>query len=144
MSDKRAEDFFAKLGDALSPSVRAEAMDDAIASHSESSPGSRYSSEANMLATGTVIGRYSIVGLLGRGGMGTVYQARDSQLDREVALKFLSARLTGDTNAAERLLAEARAAAGLEHTNVCVIHEIGETPDGQPFIAMALCDGETL
>jgi serine/threonine-protein kinase len=144
MSDKRAEDFFAKLGDALSPSVRAEAMDDAIASRSDSPPGSRDTSESDLLATGAVIGRYSIVGLLGRGGMGTVYQARDSRLDREVALKFLSARLTGDTDAAERLLAEARAVAALEHSNVCVIHEIGETPEGQPFIAMALCEGETL
>jgi TolB-like protein/tetratricopeptide (TPR) repeat protein len=144
MSDKRAEDFFAKLGDALSKSVRAEAMDDAIASRSDSTPGSRYIDESDLLSTGEVIGRYSIVGLLGRGGMGTVYKARDSRLDREVALKFLSARFSGDSDAAERLLAEARAAAALEHSNVCVIHEIGETQEGQPFIAMALCDGETL
>jgi TolB-like protein/tetratricopeptide (TPR) repeat protein len=144
MSDKRAEEFFAKLEEALSLSVRAEAIDDAVASRSDSSPGSRYLSESDLLSAGDVIGRYSIVGLLGRGGMGTVYKARDSRLDREVALKFLSSRFTGDSDAAERLLAEARAAAALEHSNVCVIHEIAETPDGQPFIAMALCDGETL
>jgi TolB-like protein/tetratricopeptide (TPR) repeat protein len=119
-------------------------MDDAIASRSDSPPGSYHLSESDLLSTGAVIGRYSILGLLGTGGMGTVYKARDSRLDRDVALKFLSPRFTGDADAAERLLAEARAVAALEHSNVCVIHEIGETSEGQPFIAMALCEGETL
>jgi len=93
---------------------------------------------------GRTIGRYRIVSHIARGGMGTVYRAHDSRLDREVALKFLPPHLGADANAAERLLVEARAAAGLEHPNVCAIHEIGETDDGQPFIAMAFYEGETL
>ncbi|HUQ19989.1 MAG TPA: protein kinase [Gemmatimonadaceae bacterium] len=141
---ERGEQFFAQFGNTLSSSVRAKALDDAVASRSDSSSGSHRSSESDALSKDTVIGHYSIVGLLGRGGMGTVYQARDTRLDRDVALKFLSARLTSDQHAAERLLAEARAAASLEHPNVCVVHEIGETAEGQPFIAMALCDGNTL
>src|SRR5687768_6682168 len=76
--------------------------------------------------------------------MGTVYRARDTRLDRDVALKFLYPHLTSDADAEERLLAEARAVAALEHPNICVVHEIGETSDGQPFIAMALCEGDTL
>ena len=138
-----AENFFAKFGGAvLSPPVLAEAVD-AVASPSDS-PRSNPATEASLLENGAVVGRYSIVGLLGRGGMGTVYRARDTRLDRDVALKFLYRHLTKDDEAEERLVAEARAAAGLAHPNICVVHEIAETTEGQSFIAMALCDGETL
>ena len=92
---------------------------------------------------GTSIGHYRILSLIGSGGMGTVYRAHDTRLDRDVALKFLpplSIRLDSE----ERLLLEARAAAALEHPNVCTVHEIGQTDDGRPFIAMALHEGKTL
>jgi serine/threonine-protein kinase len=95
------------------------------------------------LRAGARIGRYQILSVIGRGGMGTVYRAEDTVLERQVALKFLpplSTRLDDE----ERLLKEARSAAALEHPNVCTIHEIGQTDDGRPFITMALYEGETL
>jgi eukaryotic-like serine/threonine-protein kinase len=95
-------------------------------------------------ALGHQVGHYRILGSLGSGGMGTVYRAHDTKLDREVALKFLPPHLSAQPEARERLLVEARAAAALNHPNVCSIHEIGETTDGRPFIAMACYDGETL
>ena len=96
------------------------------------------------LHVGEVIGQYRILSLIARGGMGTVYRAHDTRLARDVALKFLPAYLAAQPDAEERLLMEARAAAGLEHPNVCSIHQIGETDDGRLFIAMAYYEGETL
>jgi len=96
------------------------------------------------LPAGHTVGRYRLLGVLGAGGMGTVYRAHDSRLARDVALKFLPPHLSAQPGARERLLVEARAAAGLEHPNVCSIHEIGETADGRPFIAMPCYEGETL
>lgn len=95
-------------------------------------------------AIGRMIKHYQILSHIGDGGMGTVYRALDTRLDREVALKFLPADANPQQDAARRLIREARAAAPLQHPNICVIHEVGETDEGQPFIAMALCDGETL
>ena len=95
-------------------------------------------------STGHCVGHYRLVGILGSGGMGTVYRALDTRLERVVALKFLPPHLSTQPEARERLLVEARAAAALDHPNVCSIHEIGETADGRPFIAMACYDGETL
>lgn len=95
------------------------------------------------LTPGRVVGPYRILERIGTGGMGTVYRARDTRLDRDVALKFLPSS-PADGRASERLLVEARAAAALEHHNVCTVHEIGETDDGRPFIAMAFYRGETL
>ena len=100
------------------------------------------------MATGAAIGRrinhYEILSHIGDGGMGTVYRALDTRLNREVALKFLPADANLQQDAARRLAREASAAAALQHPNICVIHDVGETDEGQPFIAMALCDGETL
>ena len=93
---------------------------------------------------GRLAGHYQILARLGSGGMGSVYRARDMRLDREVALKFLPLRPIAAPDAAQRLLAEARAAAALQHPNVCVVFDFGETEQRQPFIVMALCDGETL
>ena len=93
---------------------------------------------------GDSVGRYRIVSLIAYGGMGTVYRARDTRLDRDVALKFLPSHLTSEPGEQERLLAEARAAAAFDHPNVCRIHEVGETDDGRLFIAMPCYDGETL
>ena len=101
------------------------------------------------LDPGTRIGAYAIVGPLGAGGMGVVYQARDTRLGRTVALKFLPPKLTRDGEAKERFLREARVASSLDHPNICTIYEVGEVPEGdvadaQVFIAMAHYDGETL
>ncbi|WP_412062287.1 protein kinase domain-containing protein [Rubrivirga sp. IMCC45206] len=90
------------------------------------------------------VGRYRVLGELGRGGMGVVYRAQDPRLGREVALKVLSDAFGRDAEAKARLLDEARAAATLDHPNVCTVYEVAETDDGQPFIALACYDGETL
>ncbi|MFV1981105.1 MAG: protein kinase, partial [Rhodothermia bacterium] len=87
---------------------------------------------------------YEILGPLGEGGMGQVFKARDRRLDRLVALKLLSQRLSRDATAHARFLQEARMAASVEHPNVCGIFEIGEDDGGGPFIAMSYCPGPTL
>ncbi len=92
----------------------------------------------------TVAGKYRIVRKLGRGGMGVVYEAQDLRLDRRVALKFLPAGLTVDPEARERFVHEARAASGLDHPNICTIHDVDEMEDGGLYIAMACYPGETL
>lgn len=83
------------------------------------------------------VSHYKILEKTGEGGMGVVYKARDLKLDRLVALKFLPARLTIRDEEKQRFIREARAASSLDHNNICAIHEIDETEDGQLFIAMA-------
>jgi serine/threonine protein kinase len=95
-------------------------------------------------ATARRVGRYRLGERVAGGGMGVVYRAVDERLGRTVALKFLQARFHADDSAAERFRREARTVAALEHPNICTVHEIGETEDGQLFIAMPLYDGETL
>src|SRR5262245_4196739 len=90
------------------------------------------------------VGRYRILEALGSGAMGVVYKALDERLGRHVALKFLPRHLGERPESKRRFLLEARAAAALDHPNICTIHEIGETAEGQLFIAMALYNGETL
>jgi Tol biopolymer transport system component len=88
--------------------------------------------------------RYRISGLIGTGGMGVVYRAQDTLLGRPVALKFLHPMLTPNPQAKARFLAEARAVSALDHPNICTIYEVGETAEGQLFLAMAYYEGETL
>ena len=89
------------------------------------------------------LGHYRILQKLGEGGMGVVYRAHDEQLGRDVAIKVLPASSFRDASARARLLREARAAAALNHPNICTIHEVGEA-EGQAYIAMELVQGEPL
>jgi serine/threonine-protein kinase len=93
---------------------------------------------------GKTISHYRILEKLGEGGMGVVYKAEDTKLGRHVALKFLPPALTMNAEARERFMQEARAASALDHRNICNIHDIEQTDDGQVFIAMAYYDGATL
>ena len=93
---------------------------------------------------GKTISHYKILEKLGSGGMGVVYKAEDSKLKRTVAIKFLPPELTRDEEVKNRFIHEAQAASALEHHNICNIHEIDETEDGQTFITMACYEGETL
>jgi serine/threonine protein kinase/Tfp pilus assembly protein PilF len=93
---------------------------------------------------GSFVFQYEILAQLGEGGMGVVYKARDTKLDRVVALKFLPANVSRDEAAIERFTLEAKSASALNHENICAIHDIRETPDGQRFIVMALYEGSTL
>lgn len=94
--------------------------------------------------TGKTISHFRVLEKLGGGGMGVVYLGEDTRLKRPVALKFLPAHLSTDDDAKLRFTQEAQAASALNHANICAIHDIGETEDGQMFIAMAHYEGETL
>ncbi|HEX6719866.1 MAG TPA: protein kinase [Pyrinomonadaceae bacterium] len=96
------------------------------------------------LTAGQRVKHYEIVNLIGEGGMGEVYLATDTILGRRVALKVLPAFVSKDPERLRRFTQEARAASRLSHPNVCVVHEIGETDEGRPFIAMEYVDGITL
>src|ERR1041385_7091805 len=88
--------------------------------------------------------RFEAFRILGKGGMGTVYLARDKPLGRQVALKVLNAEDMASEERRSRFLREARAAGAIRHPNVATIYEVDETADGQPFIVMEYGEGETL
>jgi len=92
---------------------------------------------------GQTLSHYHILSKLGQGGMGEVFLARDTVLERDVALKFLPADMRSDPVARERFLREARAVAALNHPHICVVHETNEV-EGTPFIVLEYLDGVSL
>jgi len=95
------------------------------------------------LTNGIRLGPYQIVAPLGKGGMGEVYQARDTRLDRTVAIKILPSHLSGDATRRQRFEREAKAISSLNHPHICTLHDIGRQ-DGVDFIVMEFLEGETL
>jgi serine/threonine protein kinase len=93
---------------------------------------------------GTTVGHYKVTSKLGAGGMGEVFLAEDTRLGRKAAIKFLPTDLAADPERRDRFLKEARAASALNHPNVCVVYDVGETQDGQPYIAMEFIEGGSL
>ncbi len=93
---------------------------------------------------GEMISHYRTIEEIGQGGMGVVYKAEDTKLKRMVALKFLPPDLSRDAEARDRFIQEAQAASALQHNNICTVHDIDRTGDGQMFIVMDLYTGETL
>src|SRR5690348_11627384 len=125
-------------------SVRRE-VESLLAAHLEA--GSTFlelsDSAIHILTAGTKLGPYEILSPLGEGGMGTVYKAMDSRLDRFVAIKLLRTELAGRPELRERFVREARTIAGLNHPHICTLHDIGHQ-DNSDFLVMEYLEGETL
>ena len=136
-ADAQAEAASASGGDLLERTA-AGLLDDLIegASDEELGVGASW--------IGRILGPYEVVRRVGGGGMGEVFEARDQRLGRTVALKLLPAGWSRDHEAKERFLREARAASALDHPNLCTVHDVGETDDGQLYLVMAFYGGETL
>src|SRR5437763_1763410 len=95
------------------------------------------------LSNGTKLGPYEIVAPAGAGGMGEVYRARDTRLDRTVAIKVLPSHLSGNAELKQRFEREARAISSLQHPNICTLFDIG-SQDGVDFLVMEYLEGQTL
>jgi serine/threonine-protein kinase len=100
--------------------------------------------EAEVYSKGERINQFEILGELGRGGMGVVYRARDTVLDRDVALKFLPSRIADNASARERFIREARVVSHVDHPNICTIYDVSKSVEGRSFIVMACYEGQTL
>lgn len=128
-AEQRSEEFPERLDPAiLTEALQALADDDA---------------QVAPLTPGTRLGRYEIVSLLGIGGMGEVYRARDTRLDRVVALKHLSAHAAASPEGRRRFEREAHATSALNHPHICALHDVGEH-EGVAFLVMELAEGESL
>ena len=133
--------FCPKCGSAVSPSSELPTEMHHASLSGFSSSGSL---DEGRFTAGTILaGRYRIIGLLGRGGMGEVYRADDLTLSQPVALKFLPEALARDSIRLSRFIAEVRIARSISHPNVCRVYDIGEV-DGQRFLSMEFVDGEDL
>src|SRR5215472_5892733 len=95
------------------------------------------------LSAGTRLGPYEIVSALGAGGMGEVYKARDTRLERNVAIKILPKHLSANTDLRARFDREAKTISVLQHANICVLHDVGSEA-GIDFLVMEYLEGETL
>src|SRR5579872_4526788 len=95
------------------------------------------------LTAGTRLGPYEILGELGAGGMGEVYRARDTRLDRTVAIKILPEHLSSNSQSRERFEREAKAISSLSHPHICPLYDVGHQ-DGVDFLVMEYLEGETL
>ncbi len=124
--------------------LESPALDVAARAAEQETTVTRLSTAAQLGLTGQTVSHYRILEMLGAGGMGVVYKAFDTKLNRIVALKYLPPDLRHDHELKLRLTEEARAASGLDHTNIVVIHEIDEASSGDLFIAMAFHEGATL
>src|SRR5215470_15246863 len=133
----------AQAGDFLQQPLRAVAAD--LFASSSSSEGASFADAS--LPVGSLLGRYRILSRLGAGGMGEVFLAEDTQLDRRVAVKLLPAEFTSDAERVRRFIREAKAASALNHPNILTIHEIGQVQtetSGLYFIITEYVDGQTL
>src|SRR3990170_3259709 len=95
------------------------------------------------MTPGTRLGPYEIQSAIGAGGMGEVYKARDTRLDRTVAIKILPETLAGDPSFRERFEREAKAIASLQHPHICTLHDVGQQ-DGIDYLVLEYLEGETL
>jgi eukaryotic-like serine/threonine-protein kinase len=139
----RAPGTSAPAGPSLEPSATA-LMDGLFMPARRSTPADGPAEGASTLERGTIVGRYTILELVGRGGMGEVYAAYDPKLDRRIALKLLrTAHVAPDSSGEARLLREAQAIAKVSHPNVVTIHDVGTHGD-RVFLAMEFLDGATL
>ena len=95
------------------------------------------------LTEGTTIGPYAVVGLIGQGGMGEVYKATDTRLDRTVAIEVLPEHVASDPDLKQRFEREAKTISSLNHPHICTLHDIG-SQDGLDFLVMEYLEGDTL
>jgi tetratricopeptide (TPR) repeat protein len=148
MSSGRSPEDVCRASPELLPAViaglrRVRAFEDEVAAMFPSNGACDRSESGTPTSLPTIPG-YEVTGLLGRGGMGVVFRARDLSLDREVAIKLLQGKQRGDSNSARRFEDEARITAQLQHPGIPPVHELGTLPDGRSFLAMKLIEGMTL
>ena len=143
--DTAAREAFLREACQGDPSLRDD-VDALVVAHGEAgSFGSAplFPDSAARLSPGTRLGAYQIAGLLGAGGMGEVYRARDERLNRLVAIKVIAPRFVNSEQARERFEREARAIAAFAHPNICTLYDVGSV-DGVEFLVMEHLEGETL